>query len=149
MKSVCKQVDLSHKERDYACRRVFDPSIGKIKFFRSSVSPFGAIRSVHAFLRLSRALWWIGVVGGKLVWTSFCDDFIPYSRPSLEATVVSFSDCWVGRLRRLATNVYPFHMLAKRLVLLFSKQAQPSWAYAICRYAIVKDRVILGLLQSC
>ena len=29
-----------------------------------------------------------------------------------------------------------------------SKQAQPSWAYAICRYAIVKDRLFLGLFAK-
>ena len=65
----------SRKGRDYTCLRVFDPSIGKVRFFRSSVLPFGAIRSLHAFLRLSRALWWIGVAGCKLLWASFYDDF--------------------------------------------------------------------------
>ena len=83
LKSAYRQVGLSQKGRDYACLRVFDPSIGRVRFFRSRVLPFGAIRSVHTFLRLSRALWWIGVVGCKLLWTSFYDDFISYSRPSL------------------------------------------------------------------
>jgi hypothetical protein len=52
---------------------------------RSCVLPFGAVRSVHSFLRLSRAIWWLGTVGCKLMWTSFYDDFISYSRPVLVA----------------------------------------------------------------
>ena len=52
--------------------------------------PFGAVRSVH---RLARAIWWIGVTGCKLLWTSFYNDFISYSKPALaactESTVVT------------------------------------------------------------
>ena len=66
---------LSSSGRDHACIRVFDPTSGKVKLFRSNVLPFGSIRSVHSFLRLSRAIWWTGVVGYRLVWTSFYDDF--------------------------------------------------------------------------
>ena len=51
--------------------------------FRSLVLPFGAIRSVHSFLRLARALWWQGVVGCCILWTSSYDDFIAFSRPKL------------------------------------------------------------------
>lgn len=45
--------------------------------------PFGAVRSVHAFLRLARAIWWIGVAGCGLLWTSFSDDFMSLSKPAL------------------------------------------------------------------
>ena len=38
---------------------------------------------MHSFLRLARALWWIGVRGCKLIWTSFYDDFITFSQPKL------------------------------------------------------------------
>ena len=55
--------------------------------------PFGAVRSVHAFLRLARAIWWIGVVGCKILWTSFYDDYTAFSRPALikctETTITS------------------------------------------------------------
>ena len=61
-----------------------------MKFFRCLVLPFGAVRSVH---RLARAIWWIGVTGCKLLWTSFYNDFISYSKPALaactESTVVT------------------------------------------------------------
>ena len=71
LKSAYRQVGLSRSGRDFACLRVFDPSVGRVRFFRSNVLPFGAIRSVHSFLRLSRAIWWLGAVGCRLLWTSF------------------------------------------------------------------------------
>jgi len=86
LKSAYRQVGLSPSGRDYACLRVFDPSIGKVRFFRSSVLPFGAVRSVHSFLRLSRAIWWVGVKGCRFMWTSFYDDFISYRSLALRAT---------------------------------------------------------------
>ena len=91
--SAYRQVALSSEGKRFACIRVFDPEAKCMKYFRSLVLPFGAVRSVHTFLRLARAIWWIGVVGCKLLWTSFYDDFISFSRPALskstEATIVS------------------------------------------------------------
>ena len=76
LKSAYRQVGLSSEGRSFAYLKVFDPNSRSFKLFQSTVLPFGAVRSVHAFLRLSRALWWIGTVGCKLIWTSFYDDFI-------------------------------------------------------------------------
>ena len=69
--SAYRQVALSVNGRRYACIRVLDPGDGRVKLFRCSVLPFGAVRSVHSFLRLARAIWWIGVRGCKVLWTSF------------------------------------------------------------------------------
>ena len=79
--SAYRQVALSSDGRRFA--RVFDPHHKCHRYFRSRVLPFGAVRSVHAFLRLSRAIWWIGATGCGLLWTSFYDDFISFSKPSL------------------------------------------------------------------
>ena len=72
---------------------VYNPSTRKGELFQCLALPFGAVRSVHSFLRLARAVWYIGVVGAKLAWSSFFDDFLVASRPSLskntEDTVVS------------------------------------------------------------
>jgi hypothetical protein len=91
--SAYRQVGLSQTGREFACIRVFDPKDKCMKYFRCSVLPFGAVRSVHTFLRLARAIWWIGTVGCKLMWTSFYDDFITCSKPILsrcaESTVIS------------------------------------------------------------
>ncbi len=42
--------------------------------------PFGAVGSVSAFLRISLALWYIGVVGLDLCCSAFFDDFTLISR---------------------------------------------------------------------
>ena len=78
--SAYRQVALSPNGKRFACIRVFDPANQCMRYFRSCVLPFGATRSVHSFLRLARAIWWLGVVGCRLIWTSFYDDFISYSQ---------------------------------------------------------------------
>ena len=81
--SAYKQVGLSKLGRDYSYTRVLDPGDMKVKVFQGTVLPFSAVRSVHSFLRLARALWWIGVTKCKLLWTSFFDDYISFSQPIL------------------------------------------------------------------
>ena len=51
--------------------------------FQVQVLPFGAIKSVHSFLRLARAIWLLGTVGCHLLWSSFFDDYIVFSPPAL------------------------------------------------------------------
>ena len=43
--SAYRQVALSEGGRRYACIRVLDPHDGRMKYFRFSVLPFGAVRS--------------------------------------------------------------------------------------------------------
>ena len=42
--------------------------------------PFGASRSVYAFLRTAHSLWWLGCKILKLTWSNFFDDFITLAR---------------------------------------------------------------------
>ncbi|CAE7511598.1 unnamed protein product [Symbiodinium sp. CCMP2592] len=59
--------------------------------------PFGAVGSVAGFLRLSMAIWTLGLVGLELCWSAYYDDFPTVtSEPLLENT----SSC-VDRLFRL------------------------------------------------
>ena len=51
--------------------------------FQTQVLPFGAVRSVHSFLRLARAIWWLGTVACPLVCSSFYDDYIVLTTPAL------------------------------------------------------------------
>ena len=81
--SAYRQVGLNAEGRQFAYIRVFNPEENKWVVFQAQVLPFGAIRSVHSFLRLARAVWWIGTVGCKLMWSSFFDDFIVLSQPEL------------------------------------------------------------------
>ena len=49
--------------------------------FRMESPPFGATAAVAAFLRISRAIKFLGTSFGMLTWTAFYDDFICLSRP--------------------------------------------------------------------
>ena len=51
-----KQVPLSDEAFD------LDPSLSSAKIFKRSVLPFGSIASVIAFLRVSLAMWKVGVI---------------------------------------------------------------------------------------
>ena len=68
-----------HEGRRFAYIRVHDPHDKKMKLFQATVLPFGAVRSVHSFLRCAGAIWWLGVVACKLLWASFYDDYICFS----------------------------------------------------------------------
>ena len=48
--------------------------------------PFGAIGSVAGFLRISFAIWWIGVFGLGIAWSAYFDDYSTITRPELEAS---------------------------------------------------------------
>ena len=93
LKSAYRQIALSPAGRDVSYIVVFNSLQKRPEYFQCMALPFGAVRSVHSFLRLARAIWYIGVVGCKLAWSSFFDDFLVASRPSLarntELTVVS------------------------------------------------------------
>ena len=139
LKSAYRQVGLSSSGRDHACIRVFDPVSGKVRFFRSNVLPFGSIRSVHSFLRLSRAIWWIGVVGCRLVWTSFYDDFIAYSRPNLasntEATISNLFKLLGWAFAESGDKCVPFSSRCEALGVSFDLGASFEGRASICNTA--------------
>ncbi len=93
LKSAYRQIGLDEEGRAVAYIVVFDPNTNQGELFQCRALPFGAVRSVHSFLRLARAVWFVGVVGCKLAWSSFFDDFLVAARPSLanntDMTVVS------------------------------------------------------------
>ena len=54
---------------------VYDPKDRTSKVFGQYVMPFGARSSVHGFVRVSAAMWMVGVSLLHLHWYSYCDDF--------------------------------------------------------------------------
>ena len=52
------------------------PSDGVVRAFRMLALPFGNIKSVHSFLRMSHSIWYIGANLFKIPWTNFFDDFV-------------------------------------------------------------------------
>eukprot|EP00435_Cladocopium_sp_Y103_P014761 s3431_g3.t1 len=83
LSSAYRQVALSEHGRAFSFIRVFNPETQCWSYFRAKVLPSGAVKSVHSFLRLARAIWWIGTVACLLFWTSFFDDYIVFSTPLL------------------------------------------------------------------
>ena len=81
--SAYRQIAVHPESRRFGFIHVYDPAKGAWAFFQTLVLPFGAVRSVHSFLRLARAVWYVGCVGLNLLWTSFYDDFIVMSSNSL------------------------------------------------------------------
>ena len=57
--------------------------------FRMRALPFGSVRSVHAFLRVSHSLWHILVKEMRVLMTNYFDDFISLSPAQESSTVTS------------------------------------------------------------
>ena len=76
LSSAYRQVGLNADGRQVAYIRVYNSETKCWCVFQALVLPFGAVKSVHSFLRLARAIWWLGVVGCRLFWSSFFDDYI-------------------------------------------------------------------------
>lgn len=88
LSSAYRKVGLNEKGRQVSsCQvsyiRVYNLHEKCWSVFQALVLPFGAIKSVHSFLRLARAILWLGVVGCCLLWPSFFDDCIVFSPPAL------------------------------------------------------------------
>lgn len=60
------------------------PGLPNAKLMGANVLPFGAVGSVSGFLRVSTAVWFIGLRGLSVYWGAFYDDFSVVARTSLE-----------------------------------------------------------------
>eukprot|EP00435_Cladocopium_sp_Y103_P046836 s740_g13.t1 len=58
--SSYRQVALSPSGKRFAFTQVFDLVRKRVQYCQCCVLPFGVVRSVHSFLRLARAIWWLG-----------------------------------------------------------------------------------------
>ena len=86
LKSAYKQLPLSHTAAEWAFLSVWDTDSDSIAYFKALVAPFGSIMSVHAFLRLSLAIWTLGAQQLWLMWSVYFDDFPLFSTPCLETS---------------------------------------------------------------
>jgi hypothetical protein len=80
LKNAYKQYGVRPQDRDLLRIAVWDHVQGRVRLMGTNALPFGAVGSVGAFLRVSMAIWYIGVVGLRLCWTSFFDDFTLLSK---------------------------------------------------------------------
>ena len=84
--------DLKHAYKQYGIlesdRRVLRLAVRNLEtkgvsFFGINSLPFGASGSVGGFLRISMAIWYLGLVLLRLIWTAFFDDYTVFSRDAL------------------------------------------------------------------
>ena len=85
LKSAYKQFAISSVDRDLLRIACWDSDQKRTVFLGLNALPFGAVGSVSAFLRISMAIWYIGVVGLRLCWSAFFDDYTLVSKSSLSA----------------------------------------------------------------
>ena len=80
LKNAYKQYGVCASDRESLRLAVWNPKERAVNFIGINALPFGAIGSVSAFLRISMAVWFLGVRGLRLCWTSFFDDFTLLSK---------------------------------------------------------------------
>ena len=142
LSSAYRQVGLNHEGRSVGYVRVYNPDMQCWTLFQAQVLPFGAVKSVHSFLRLARSIWWLGVVGCRLMWSSFYDDYIVFSAPALSKS----TELTAGSLFKLLGWIFaeegrkskPFDLQCEALGVLFDLAGSNK---GICRIANTAARV--------
>ena len=81
--SAYKQFGVSVADRNLLRILTLNPEDGRSVLLGTNSLPFGATGSVNAFLRVSLAIWFIGVRALGLCWTAFFDDYTLLSRKCL------------------------------------------------------------------
>ena len=81
--SAYKQFGVSVADRNLLRILTLNPEHGRSVLLGTNSLPFGATGSVNAFLRVSLAIWFIGVRALGLCWTAFFDDYTLLSRKCL------------------------------------------------------------------
>ena len=82
LKKAYRQLGVRSDHLRYSWAAVWDAEAQEPKVFQLRSLPFGATASVAAFLRLSRALRFLGSLQAGLMWSSYFDDFVVISRPA-------------------------------------------------------------------
>ena len=90
LKAAYKQLPLHEDMRDFAHFVLWDPTSKSPKIFRTNRLPFGAVASVLHFLRCSHSLWYIICKLGKIMATSYFDDFVLFSPDALKVSAANF-----------------------------------------------------------
>lgn len=80
LSAAYRQLGISPASKWVSYIAVYDPESRAPKIFSMRALPFGASRSVYAFLRTAHSLWWLGCKMLKLTWSNFFDDFITLAR---------------------------------------------------------------------
>ena len=108
---------------------------GLYRYFGVNALPFGAIGSVVGFLRISHSLWFLGLAGLRLFWTSFYDDYSILTREELQ---VSAGRSCEGLFKSLGIafaesgkKAVPFSQCFKMLGLVVSREEMEGGAMKV------------------
>ena len=80
LKSAYKQFGICAEDRTRIRVATSEATSKNFILLLVNALPFGATGSVAAFLRISMFIWYVGVIGLHLAWTSFYDDYTSLSR---------------------------------------------------------------------
>ena len=83
LKHAYKQYGISVADPDAIRLAVRNPHTNGVALFGINSLPFGASGSVGGFLRVSLAIWFIGMAIFRLLWTAFFDDYTVFTRDAL------------------------------------------------------------------
>jgi hypothetical protein len=83
MKHAYKQYGIAEADRKLVRLAVRNPVDHTVALFGINSLPFGASGSVGGFLRISLAVWYIGLVMFRLAWTAYFDDYTVFCRDML------------------------------------------------------------------
>ena len=97
LKSAYKQMALSEESLKAPYVACHNPHTNRPAIFQLLAVPFGATRSVFAFLRVVKSLWFIGAVGLCIPWSVFFDDFVAFSKQGLKQST-DFAICSLFKL---------------------------------------------------
>ena len=93
LKSAYKQFGICVEDRQRIRVATRKPTTSEIVLLMVNALPFGATGSVSGFLRVSMFLWFLGVVGLRLAWTSFYDDYTMISREDCASNAAWSAEC--------------------------------------------------------
>ena len=76
LKRAYRQCAINPADAGFSHIVVADPSRSEVFAFRMLALPFGSIRSVHSFLRVSHSIWAVAVSMFRICWTNYFDDYV-------------------------------------------------------------------------
>jgi len=98
LRNAYKQYGIGPGDRSVLRIAVWNPEAARVQFLGLNALPFGAIGSVNSFLRVSMAIWYIGVRGLRLCWTAFFDDYTLLSKTSTSKSAAISAESLFGLL---------------------------------------------------
>ena len=93
LKSAYRQCYIHEDSLKHSFIGAYDPNDGVVKAFRMLALPFGNIKSVHSFLRISYSIWFLGASLFKIPWTNFFDDFVTIADEQEAASMTETVHC--------------------------------------------------------